>query len=318
MRQPIAVVGAGADDARIEAVFGAPRPRAIVDVVPRLAAVTAAPRAPAPPFYFVVDLDAPVPVSRDDVFGRFTNEWLQASGEPVLFCGRKADGKVETLGRPGRPPPFGRTPSPYDQAYLALSWEASKPARRPRAAEEFERVVEHAKRVAAAWSPRARVSPAESAAAGKRLAEAKALLADPWEFFLRASGEGYDGKEIWRTLHELGLVWSDVDAFWWLDQAERIVSLSVGTTTPPGHFRPEEMASGKRYADLRFGTLLGKHAESLAIVRAMICFGTAIQARIGGNLETADGRPFDPEAFVARADEALARVAALHVDATGL
>jgi hypothetical protein len=311
MSQGVELTSQSADEARIVRALGKAPPRATVEIaVPPLPAPRTPP--PEPPFYFVVKLEVGRPISRAELFATFTHEWLEACGEPVLFCGRPTGGgQVETLGRPGRPPPLGRAESIYDLLYLALSWEASKPARAPRTAQCFEQVLQLTARAAPQWSPLPLVAPKEAAMGAARLAHAKMLLGGTRGFVLDAPTGGFAGTDVWETLHTLGLSWGDMDAFWWKDSQARDHLFAVGTTTPPRYFVPEEIAHGKRYADLTFSISLGKHPESLQVLRAMTKFGGAIHERLGGTLRGRDGAPLDADALVESCAETLGQLHAL-------
>jgi cell division protein ZipA len=74
-------------------------------------------------------------------------------------------------------------------------------------------------------------------------------------------GKLFNGKDVWDVMYSLGLEWGDMDLFHWQNDPENRDwqvgddhFFSVGTTTEPGYFLPEEIAADQVHvSDLIFG-----------------------------------------------------------------
>src|SRR5215470_15995763 len=71
-----------------------------------------------------------------------------------------------------------------------------------------------------------------------------AILAHPKE-----SGQRFDGKKVWRTLHALGLRWGDLDQFQWHDTTDQTDYLFWAEVDDGrlGYALPEEIAAGRQH-----------------------------------------------------------------------
>jgi len=64
----------------------------------------------------------------------------------------------------------------------------------------------------------------------------------------KQSGQRFDGKKLWRTLHALGLRWGDMDQFQWLDPTDQTDYLFWAEVDDGefGYALPEEIAAGRQ------------------------------------------------------------------------
>jgi hypothetical protein len=71
-----------------------------------------------------------------------------------------------------------------------------------------------------------------------------AILALP-----KQSGQSFDGKKVWRTLHALGLRWGDLDQFQWRDPTDQTDYLFWAAVDDGqfGYALPEEIAAGRQH-----------------------------------------------------------------------
>src|SRR5262245_6660120 len=65
----------------------------------------------------------------------------------------------------------------------------------------------------------------------------------------KQSGQRFDGKKLWRTLHALGLRWGDMDQFQWLDPTDQTDYLFWAEVDDGkfGYALPEEIAAGRQH-----------------------------------------------------------------------
>lgn len=65
----------------------------------------------------------------------------------------------------------------------------------------------------------------------------------------KQSGQGFDGKKVWRTLHALGLRWGDLDQFQWCDPTDQTDYLFWAEVDDGelGYALPEEIATGRQH-----------------------------------------------------------------------
>lgn len=112
-------------------------------------------------------------------------------------------------------------------------------------------------------------------------------------------GRPFSGRTIWDTMLCLGLSWGDMDLFHWENHASvgDDQHFSVWTTTPPGYFFPEEIAADRVLVhDLVFGYRIPRCAAPLEVFNAMVAAAEYAKQRLGGQLLTADNRPFGRDA----------------------
>ena len=65
----------------------------------------------------------------------------------------------------------------------------------------------------------------------------------------KESGQRFDGKKVWRTLHALGLRWGDLDQFQWSDPTDQTDYLFWAEVDDGelGYALPEEIAAGRQH-----------------------------------------------------------------------
>jgi len=106
----------------------------------------------------------------------------------------------------------------------------------------------------------------------------------------------YDGRRVWDVMLCLGLRWGDMDCFHWANPTTDgpDAYFSVHTTTPPGYFLPEALASGRMQpADLAFTFSIPR---SVAPGPVFDCMARAVEycrTRLGGTTLDDAGQPAD-------------------------
>ena len=97
-------------------------------------------------------------------------------------------------------------------------------------------------------------------------------------------------------MQSLGLRWGDGDLFHWNNNSDygSDQHFSVWTSTEPGYFFPEEIKNGKMNPNnLIFGFSIPRSADPVNIYQTMINSIKYCQNRLGGQIITAYGEPFD-------------------------
>ena len=124
--------------------------------------------------------------------------------------------------------------------------------------------------------------------------------------------ETFGGRDIWDVMLCLGLEWGDMDIFHWQNPNRSKGDdflFSVWTSTPPGYFFPEQIATGKvQVQNLVFGYSIPRSADPVAIFDSMTKAVRYSQKRLGGELVDAEGRPFDEAAVRQEIKETVKRL----------
>lgn len=109
-------------------------------------------------------------------------------------------------------------------------------------------------------------------------------------------GKTFDGREIWDVMLCLGLEWGDMDCFHWKNESGLgdDFFFSVWTTTPPGYFLPEEVASNKVHvSDLVFSFSLPRCIAPEQVFDSMYAAARYVQKRLGGVITDDAGNPIN-------------------------
>lgn len=91
----------------------------------------------------------------------------------------------------------------------------------------------------------------------------------------------------------LGLKWGDMDCFHWENPTKEGDSyfFSVGTSTPPGYFLPDEIAAGRvQVDDLIFVFSIPRCRAPLKVFEAMVKAVEYSQKRLGGEINDESGK----------------------------
>lgn len=126
----------------------------------------------------------------------------------------------------------------------------------------------------------------------------------------------FDGRDIWDVMLSLGIQWGDMYLFHWIDPTAREADplFSVGTTTEPGYFSPEDIAAGNlQTSDLVFEFCLPRCPAPEAVFEAMLKAATYAQQRLGGTLLNEDREPYDEEAARRELQDGLAALRQLGI-----
>ncbi|MEZ5942138.1 MAG: cell division protein ZipA C-terminal FtsZ-binding domain-containing protein [Planctomycetaceae bacterium] len=121
------------------------------------------------------------------------------------------------------------------------------------------------------------------------------------------AGKTFDGREIWDVMLCLGLQWGDMDCFHWRNESGvgDDFFFSVWTTTPPGYFLPEDVASNNVHVtDLVFSYSLPRCAAPGQVFDSMYAATQYVQKRLGGTVtDGAGNRIFNAELHKAEIEE---------------
>lgn len=106
----------------------------------------------------------------------------------------------------------------------------------------------------------------------------------------------FSGREVWDVMLCLGLQYGDGDLFHWINDSGfgDDMFFSVETSTPPGYFIPERMASGAGDIDnLIFNFSIPRSAEPISVFDSTANAVEYAQKRLGGRIVLRSGEPFD-------------------------
>jgi cell division protein ZipA len=261
-------------------------------------------------WYVHVTFEPDVAIDEDAAAAVFDRAWRAANDNAQVY-GRDAEGPWRSVldasvrSRLTDAPPLRRLTE------LHLVWALSTLT--PNAARAHLAAVTSVSVRLGSASTRASIEPEET----EQRARSLQALMDRFEesdvavILTAPEGETYDGVALWDALESLGLRWGDGDFFHWENRLEGLgddALFSVGTSTDPGYFLPEQAIAGDlQVEDLDFGFALARTHEPLAIFDAMMRAVRYVQRRLGGTILGADGDPLDEAATRARI-EADARV----------
>lgn len=113
------------------------------------------------------------------------------------------------------------------------------------------------------------------------------------------SGQQFSGRDVWDVMLCLGLDYGDGDLFHWINNSGVGDDhfFTVQTTTPPGYFVPQRMASGDGDVDdLMFNFSIPRSAGPAAVFDSMTDAVEYAQRRLGGEIVMGSGEPFDESA----------------------
>jgi cell division protein ZipA len=125
------------------------------------------------------------------------------------------------------------------------------------------------------------------------------------------NGKLYSGREVWDVMLCMGLEYGDGDLFHWINNSNFGDDLffTVETSTAPGYFIPERMASGKGdVADLIFGFSIPRSADPVAVFDSMANTVEYAQKRLDGEIVLESGEPFDRHAAKARIEAVVGKL----------
>ncbi|MCA9142609.1 MAG: hypothetical protein KDB05_07475 [Planctomycetales bacterium] len=127
------------------------------------------------------------------------------------------------------------------------------------------------------------------------------------KLILRATdGTPFSGREVWDVMLCLGLDYGDGDLFHWINNSGFGDDhfFTIQTSTPPGYFIPQRMASGDGDVDdLMFNFSIPRSADPVAVFDSMLSAVQYAQKRLGGEITLRSGEPFDRTAERAKVEE---------------
>ena len=126
-------------------------------------------------------------------------------------------------------------------------------------------------------------------------------------------GKRFSGQEVWDVMLCLGLDYGDGDLFHWINNLSFGDDhfFTVETSTPPGYFIPQRMASGEgNVADLNFSFSIPRSADPVAVFDSMANAVEYARQRLGGDIVLGTGEPFDKAAEEAKIAEIVRKLQA--------
>ena len=124
--------------------------------------------------------------------------------------------------------------------------------------------------------------------------------------WLRApSGQRFAGRDVWDVMLCLRLDYGDGDLFHWINNSGFGDDhfFTVQTSTPPGYFVPQKMASGVGDVDdLMFNFSIPRSADPMTVFDSMVNAVKYAQGRLGGEIVTDSESSFDDSAERARVE----------------
>jgi cell division protein ZipA len=117
------------------------------------------------------------------------------------------------------------------------------------------------------------------------------------------SGKLYSGREVWDVMLCLGLEYGDGDLFHWINNSKFGDDLffTVETSTAPGYFIPQRMASGRGDVDDLISVFsIPRSSDPAVVFESMANAVEYAQKRLGGEIMLESGEPFDRGAERAR------------------
>lgn len=125
------------------------------------------------------------------------------------------------------------------------------------------------------------------------------------------NGKLYSGRDVWDVMLCLGLEYGDGDLFHWINNSGFGDDLffTVETSTAPGYFIPQRMATGKGdVADLIFVFSIPRSADPVVVFESMANAVDYAQKRLGGEIVLQSGEPFDGGAERARIEDVVRKL----------
>lgn len=258
-----------------------------------------------------IDFEPPATMNRAQILEEFSSDWHNANGNPQLLGFSPEDGRWTYVRAGGVPDTYTR---------LCIGWSLCDPLCLDEGPVSMAQLEDHLESLdnptTVFGNPR--IQPSCSVRdAHRRSVHLHQLISecdrDALIAVVAPEGSSFEGRDIWDTMLSLGLKWGNMDLFN-LDNPSAELGgdylFSVWTSTPPGHFFPEEIAAGRvRTADLIFGFSVPRSPDPLAVHDAMVNAARYAQSRLGGTLLGANNQPFNQEASRAEAQRVVERLA---------
>lgn len=194
------------------------------------------------------------------------------------------------------------------------TWSEQQQAMTP---EAFRERLDAVKRTLSSVVPaevRSSITPRDAAARAVSLSTLTEQLDQEVNIrLISAAGKPFHGREVWDVMLSLGLRWGDMDCFHWENPSGvgDDYFFSVWTSTAPGYFLPEVIATGDvAYEDLIFGFSISRTADPVVVFERMITAVRYAQKRLGGAVLMIDGQPLDESAVRRKIEESVAQLTA--------
>ena len=254
---------------------------------------------PDPKVNWVVDVtfSKPRKLEKAVLLGGFDEKWMRKTGGPELYGKGMADGHWTFVRA-------GDSPDLYTE--LAFAWrllDDSEESVRPVTATDLASYLKALNnRVSALGDPdlKPSASPESATEMARGLAGLKTSCDRQAIVILKAPPNSqFEGRKIWDVMMSLGLKWSDMDLFHWINDSGNGHDsfFSVWTSSPPGYFLPEDIAADRvRTADLIFGFSIPRSAAPKSVFSSMVKAAEYARQRLGGELLDSNGRALDVSA----------------------
>lgn len=249
---------------------------------------------PDPNVNWIVTIEFDSPISREKINGQLDASWLETNGIPTVYGFSPNEERwtfVNAIDSPGT----------FSSLKIAWPlWDAIEKKPKAVQAEELER---HTLAIQKTLSPlaesttKADRSPEDALASAASLAVLVAMCdSDVTLKLVAPDGGRFPGHQVWDVMLCLGLDYGDGDLFHWINNSGFGDDLffTVETSTPPGYFIPQRMASGEGdVRDLIFNFSVPRSADPLVVFQSMANAVEYTQKRLGGTVVNGSGEPFD-------------------------
>jgi cell division protein ZipA len=229
---------------------------------------------------------------------QFNDNWIKSHGHPTIY-GWSLETKHWTY--------LVSSNAPKSFSKLAIAWSLYDPGSEdslPVASTDLERWRSSAEDLTKQLgNPRIRTNRSAQNAAHLSIRIHDVVRTSNREvtvFLAAPPGKQFEGRDVWDVMLCLGLRWGDMDLFHWRNESSigDDYYFSVGTSTPPCYFLPEQIADNQIHVkDLVFSFSIPRSADPEAVFGSMLKAVEYSQRRLGGELRDAKGLPLAPERF---------------------
>lgn len=256
-----------------------------------------------------VEFDGTVPVRGESIKGLLDHAWLGRNGRPTVYGFSPDTGHWTFVNA-------SDTPKSFTSLKIAWSlWDAIDEKPKQISLNDLQRFTAAAEQQVSKlgnFSTKIDRSVEDALAYVATLPE---IVADCSQYvtlrLVAPSGKLYSGREIWDVMLCLGLEYGDGDLFHWINNSGFGDDLffTVETSTAPGYFIPERMATGRGdVADLIFGFSIPRSADPVAVFLSMANAVEYAQKRLGGEIVLASSEPFDRDAETTRIENVVRKL----------
>jgi cell division protein ZipA len=266
----------------------------------------AAPRdyLPDPNIDWVVTIDFEESVAREQISGLLDAVWLENHERPTVYGFSPGERHWTYVNATDSPESFSRLKIAWSL------WDAIDEKPKELSLDDLRRLkdaVEERISVLGSFNVEIDRGAEDSLAVVQSLPEIVEECNRDVTLILRApDGTQFSGREVWDVMLCLGLDYGDGDLFHWINNSGfgDDQFFTVQTSTPPGYFIPERIASGDGgIDDLMFNFSIPRSANPVAVFDSMSIAVQYARKRLGGEFMLRSSEPFDRTAQRAKVEE---------------